>query len=81
MDNENIKVKKAKAWDDFASTYNEIDSFSLAFLYTLINMLQLSTSKHILEVACGTGKMLPQAVLLKPDETTYLAIDLSSAMI
>ena len=44
-------------------------------------MLELPTSKHILEVACGTGKMLPQAIALKPDETTYLATDISLTMV
>ena len=44
-------------------------------------MLELPKSKHILEIACGTGKLIPQAVLLKPDEATYLATDLSPAMV
>lgn len=47
------------------------------FYYTLVNMLQLQEAKHVLEIACGLGKMIPYAVTQKKEETTYLATDLS----
>lgn len=40
-------------------------------------MLQLHSAKHILEVGCGTGRLIPYALTLKPDETTYYASDIS----
>lgn len=58
-----------------------MDSTSTTFYYTLIHMLQLPQAKHILEVGCGSGKLLHQAALLKPQETTYLATDLSTVML
>ena len=51
------------------------------FYYTLINFLNLSSSKHILEIACGTGKLLPLAMRLKNENTTYLGTDLAENMI
>jgi SAM-dependent methyltransferase len=44
-------------------------------------MLQLDSAQHILEVACGTGKLLPMAVDLKAEEATFLATDLSKVML
>ena len=44
-------------------------------------MLELQTSKHILEVACGTCRLLPLAINIKPKEATYLATDLTPSMI
>ena len=44
-------------------------------------MIDLHKAKHILEVACGTGKIIPIAMTLKQDNCTYLASDLSSSMI
>jgi ubiquinone/menaquinone biosynthesis C-methylase UbiE len=32
-------------------------------------------------VACGTGKLLPVAVMLKDQSTKYLAVDLAENMI
>ena len=46
------------------------------FYYTLINMMQLDKSEHILEIACGTGELIPLASQLKQHKTTYLATDL-----
>lgn len=59
-----------------SSIYQNFDESMLTFYYTLINKLDLNNSKHILEIACGTGKMLPEALHLKPKTTTYLATDL-----
>lgn len=44
-------------------------------------MLQLSNAKHIFEVGSGTGKLLPQAMVIKNRDATYLATDLSPVMI
>ena len=64
-----------------APIYNSFDSTMQTFYYTLVNMLQLQESKHILEIACGIGKMIPYAVTQKKDEATYLATDLSENMV
>lgn len=68
-------------WDKFAPVYSATDSATLTFYYTLVHMLQLPHCKHILEVGMGTGKLIPQALLLKPSEATYLATDLSPEMV
>lgn len=44
-------------------------------------MLKFNEAKHILEIACGTGKLLPYALSVKELETTYLATDLCENMI
>ena len=44
-------------------------------------MLDLNKAKHILEVACGTCRLLPLTVNLKAPETTYLATDLTQSMV
>lgn len=64
-----------------AGIYQKFDSTMQTFFYTLINMLGLDQAHHILEVACGTGKLLPLALNLKPIEATYLATDLCTNMI
>lgn len=66
----------ALRWNTMANVYKNFDESMLTFYYTLINMLDLKHSQHILEIACGTGKLLPEAVNLKPKNTTYLATDL-----
>lgn len=68
-------------WNNMAGIYQKFDSTMQTFFYTLINMLQLEHAHHILEVACGTGRLLPLALTLKPIETTYLATDLCTNMI
>lgn len=44
-------------------------------------MLEVWDAKNILEVACGTGKLLPIAVNMKDPDANYLATDLSPNMI
>jgi len=44
-------------------------------------MLKITEAQHILEVGCGTGKMLPYTLANKPLETTYLATDLCESML
>lgn len=52
-----------------------------SFYLTLIHVLRIDQAKHILEIACGTGKYLINSLSLKPSECTYLASDLSPCMI
>ena len=51
------------------------------FYYSLVHMMELDKAEHILEVACGTGKLLPLAMSLKPLDCTYLASDFSEKMV
>jgi ubiquinone/menaquinone biosynthesis C-methylase UbiE len=44
-------------------------------------MLEPWKAQHILEVGCGTGKLLPIAANLKGPNAHYLATDLSPQMI
>lgn len=71
----------AAKWDSCAVSYKNVDSCMQTGFYTLANMLQLSTASSILEVACGTGRLLPYALQLKPSDCAYLATDISQAMI
>lgn len=59
--------------NNISSVYQYVDSCLQSFFYTLINMLELDKSSHILEVACGTGKLLPLVMSLKSKETTILS--------
>ena len=68
-------------WNNFAPHYQHQDSCMQTFYYTLAHMLELGNASHILEVACGTGKLLPLAIQLKGVKTTYLATDLSQNMV
>jgi ubiquinone/menaquinone biosynthesis C-methylase UbiE len=61
--------------------YKLQDSTMQTFYYTLINMLALPTANSILEIACGTAKLLPLALSLKPNHCHYTATDLSPMMI
>lgn len=74
-------MKITEAWNGMAPVYINTDSCMQTFYYTLLNMLQLDNAKHILEVACGTGRLLHHAAQLKPQTTTYLATDLCQTMI
>jgi len=62
----NQTTEQVKAtWNGFANGYNQIDSSMQTFYYTLINMLNINSAKHILEIGCGTGKLLPYALSVK----------------
>ncbi len=39
--------------------------------------MKLHQANNILEVACGNGKLLPLAVMLKNQQSKYLAVDLA----
>lgn len=44
-------------------------------------MSEVWEAQNILEVACGTGKLLPMAMNMKNPAANYLAVDLSPNMI
>ena len=44
-------------------------------------MMKIDQSEHVLEVACGTGALIPLALQLKVQKATYLATDLCENMI
>jgi len=85
MEEENTTFKNIieleQSWNKFAHTYQMHDSAMQTFYYTLIHMIDLPKAKHILEVGCGTGRLLPLAMNLKSLDCTYLASDLSSTMV
>lgn len=68
-------------WNEFSKTYRVSDATMQTFYYSLVNMLDLGNAKNILEVGCGTGKLVPYALSLKNKDTTYLATDLCPNMI
>jgi cyclopropane fatty-acyl-phospholipid synthase-like methyltransferase len=35
------------------------------FYFTLLSLMNLSKAKHILEIGCGAGKLIPLAIMLK----------------
>ena len=44
-------------------------------------MMEMHKAENILEVACGTGKIIPFLLGIKAPSTSYLASDLSPNMI
>lgn len=52
-------------WDKFSHDYNTFDHCPLTFYYSLLYMTQIWKARNILEVACGTGKMIPTALNMK----------------
>lgn len=44
-------------------------------------MLQVEKAKNILEVACGSAKMLPMVLNMKGKDASYFATDLSTKMV
>lgn len=51
------------------------------FYYSLSSLMQLHKAENILEVACGTGKLLSFAMDRKRKECQYLASDIASNMV
>jgi ubiquinone/menaquinone biosynthesis C-methylase UbiE len=64
-------------WSSSAAAYQGMDSCMQTGFYTLVNMLKLNEAKNILEVACGTGRLLPYALSLKQQSCHYYATDIS----
>ena len=73
------ELKKLR--NNLAPIYHNIDPCMQTFYYTLVNMMRLNKAKHIYEVGCGTGKLLPYTMGIKPEEATYLATDISDKMV
>ena len=48
-----------------AKNYTSIEAAPQTFFYTLCNMLKLNEAKNVLEIACGTGKLIPMVLDLK----------------
>lgn len=53
------------------------DAASLSSYLSLLFIMNLPSASRILEVGCGTGKLIPLAIMLKGQATTYLATDLT----
>jgi ubiquinone/menaquinone biosynthesis C-methylase UbiE len=68
-------------WNSFAPIYSLFDATMQTFYYTLVNVLDIKSANHILEIASGIGRMIPYSVSLKKPECTYLASDISETMI
>lgn len=76
------EIKEVKSeWNDFAEGYSKFDLGPQTFYYSLLTLMNLQNSKNVLEVACGCGKLLPVAIMLKNQSTNYLAVDLAENMI
>lgn len=54
-----------KDWNDFTQGYRKIDLGPQTFYYSFLTLMNLQSAKNVLEVACGTGRLLPVAVGLK----------------
>lgn len=68
-------------WDDFSDVYCRFDPGPQTFYFSLVNLLKFRECKNILEIACGSGRLLPYIVSQKPKDTQYVATDLSPEMI
>ena len=80
MTTRTVTQNKAK-WDDMGSIYARLDACQHVFYYSLVHILQPPKAKHILDVGCGSGRLISLALNLKSIECTYTAVDLSSAML
>ena len=54
-----------KDWNEFSDEYSKIDLGPQTFYYSLLTLMNMQNAKNVLLVACGTGKLLPIAVMLK----------------
>ena len=70
-----------KFWSDYSQGYNTFDYAPQSLYYSLLYMSEPWKANSILEVACGTGKLLPFAMKIKKPEAKYVAVDLASEMI
>ena len=61
--------------------YNKFDYSPQTFFFSFLYMTHIWKAQNILEVACGSGKLLPLAMQLKDKDASYLATDLSPKMI
>ncbi len=81
MNESNNQERVKGSWNEFAPVYTIIDPTANVFFSTLLNLLEISESKHILEIGCVTGSYLHMVMNLKPSSCMYLATDLSSMLI
>ena len=70
-----------KQWEALGDNYSSMDSCPQTFFYTLSNLLKLDSASKILEIACGTGRMLPMVLDLKNPDAQYYATDISEKML
>lgn len=47
-----------KMWDNMSKIYDEFDCSPQSFYYAIINMLDLKSASHILEIGCGRCLLL-----------------------
>ena len=62
-------------------SYNQVDFPQQIPYFTLLYMSELWKAENILEVACGTAKMIPIALRMKKKDSLYTATDISPSMI
>lgn len=70
-----------KEWNDYSHQYDTFDLGPQTFFYSLASILNLHSARNILEVACGTGKLLPFAMERKNAAAKYTASDLAPNMV
>lgn len=58
-----IQVKKD--WNQFSDGYSKLDMGPQTFYYSLLSLMNIQNAKNVLEVACGTGRLLPVTTMLK----------------
>jgi hypothetical protein len=46
-------------WDDMTEVYTDFDCSPQSFFYSIINMLDISKAKNVLEVGCGRCLLVP----------------------
>lgn len=68
-------------WNDYTPDYNVFDLAPQTFYYSLSSLMQLHKANNILEVACGTGKLLSFAMDRKKQDCAYLASDIATNMV
>lgn len=68
-------------WNDYSTEYNTFDVGPQTLFSSLINIMRMEEAEKILEVACGTGKMLTYALERKNQNASYLASDLAPNMV
>lgn len=68
-------------WDNMTAIYPTFDSAPQGFYFSIVNLLEITKAKNILEVGCGRCLLVPYTLELKNPDATYFATDLSPKMI
>ena len=71
LTNEEVK----EHWTKISEVYEKFDSAPQTHFFTLVNFLRLGEAKNVLEIGCGTGRLLPYALSQKGSDTSYYATD------